>query len=205
MTHFTPPYRLFFQPQIAQAGNPNVTEYPDLAHGADFLNIRSAPSQPSFATVLRSFGVEDTPVDNRGQTSRLFVTTSINITVPFFWTSGVFATAKTAAYFRYYVEEFDSDFRYVRAVEMPYELVVVRQDFWWFSGSSNFRAESAGPGWTIPNPYPDGILIAQPGFRYRVWIDLHAEIRAQGYGGVGGSAAIAQLRWSVDSIDVVFM
>jgi hypothetical protein len=199
---------LFYNPPVAQAGGPRVTESEGVSFGGWFVNLRSSDSQPSSANALRSFGVETRPVDNSGRLQRrptqLFVSTSITIDTSFFYTTGVFATARTAAYFRYYVEEFDASFRYVRAVEMPGEIVVVRQDFWWFSGSSTFPPESVGSGWTIPNPL-GGILIAQPNFFYRIWIDLHAEIRAQGFGGLGGSGAIAQLGWSVDLIDVGFM
>jgi hypothetical protein len=203
-----PPYPLFFGPAIEQFAAPRVRDVAGPTPGGSwFLNLTSSSSQPSSAAALRSFGVQSQPVDSRGRLltrpSRLSVSTSINITVPFFFTDGVFASARTAAFFRYFVEEFDASFRFVRAVEMPGEIVVVRQDFWWFNGSSVFRPQSEGPGWTIPNPV-SGILTAQPNFFYRVWIDLHAEIRAQGFGGIGGSAAIAQLGWSVDLIEVDF-
>ena len=83
-------------------------------------------------------------------------------------------------------------------------IVVVRQDFWWFSGGQTFTPISVGRGWTIPNPV-SGVLTATPNFFYRVWVDLNADIRAQGFGSVGGSAAIAQLAWDIDAIDVRFV
>jgi hypothetical protein len=135
--------------------------------------------------------------------TQLSITTSINIRVPFFFSSGSFATARTAAFFRYFIEEFDASFRFVRGFTMPGEIVVVRQDFFWFSGSQTFSPISAGPGWTIPNP-TSGVLTATPNFFYRVWVDLTMEIRAAGFGGIGGSGAIAQVAWDIDSIDVLF-
>ena len=158
---------------------------------------------------LRSFGVESQPVDDANRRrlwtrdTRLTIRASINIRNPFFFSSGVFASARTAAVFSFFVEEFDTSFRFVRAVTMPGTIVVVRQDFWWFSGSQVFTPVSTGRGWTIANPLA-GVLTARPNFFYRVWIDLNADIRAAGFGGVGGSGAIAQLAWDIDFIDVVF-
>jgi hypothetical protein len=209
--NFTPPYPLFFNPDIAQSGAPSIADRPDLTTRASwFVHLRSNSSAPSSALALRSFGVQSQPVDdsNRGRlwtrNTQLFISTSINIRVPFFFSSGVFAGARTAAVFRYFIEEFDSSFRFVRAVTMPGELVVVREDTSWFSGSQTFTPRAVGSGWTIPNP-PGGILTARPNFFYRVWVDLTIDIRAQGFGGLGGSTAIAQLGWDVESMDVQFV
>jgi hypothetical protein len=209
MPFFTPPY-LFFRPGVAQSGAPGIADRPDFPPGGSwFLNLRSNSSAPSSAAALRSFGVLSQPVDdaNRGRlwtrNTQLFITTSINIRVPFFFSSGVFASARTAAVFNYFVEEFDASFRFVRAVTAPGEIVVVRQDVPWFSGSQTFTPISSGSGWTIPNPL-SGVLTATPNFFYRVWVDLNADIRAQGFGGIGGSSAIAQLAWDIDSIDLQF-
>jgi hypothetical protein len=210
MPHFAPPYPLFFSPTIAQTGGPGIADRPGFPPGGSwFLHLASNSSAPSSASALRSFGVQSQPIDDRTgrlwtRSTRLFITTSINIRVPFFFTSGGFATARTAAFFRYFIEEFDASFRFVRGFTMPGEIVVVRQDFFWFSGSQTFTPVSSGPGWTIPNPDP-AVLTASPNFFYRVWVDLTAEIRAAGFGGVGGSGAIAQLAWDIDSIDLSFV
>ena len=210
MPRFSPPYPLFFNPGIAQSGAPSIADRPDFPPGGSwFLHLQSNSSAPSSASALRSFGVQSQPVDdvNRGRlwtrSTQLSITTSINIRVPFFFSSGVFASARTSAVFRYFVEEFDSSFNFVRAVTMPGEIVVVRQDFWWFSGSQTFAPVSVGTGRTIPNPV-SGVLTASPNFFYRVWVDLAMDIRAQGFGGLGGSTAIAQVGWDIDSIDVLF-
>ena len=207
MPHFTPPYPLFFNPAIAQFGSPGITDHPDFPPGGSwFIHLNSNASVPSSASVLRSFGVQSQPVDDRGRLltrpSQLSITTSINIRSPFFLTSGVFASARTSAAFRYFIEEFDASFNFVRGVSMPGEIVVVRQDSWWFSGSSTFSPVSAGPGWTIPNPLP-GVLTARPNFFYRVWVDLLADIGALGFG-FGGSGAVAQVAWNIEFIDVFF-
>jgi len=210
MPHFTAPYPFFFNPAIAQMGAPGIADRGDSPPGGSwFLHLRSSSAGPSSATALRSFGVQSQPVDDgrRGRLwtrpTRLSITTSINIRNPLFFTTGVLATARTAALFNYFVEEFDASFRFVRALTMPGEVLVVRQDFWWFGGSQTFTPVASGPGWTIPNPTA-GVLTATPNFFYRVWVDLTAEIRAQGFGGVGGSGAIAQLAWDIDAIDVLF-
>ena len=210
MPRFTAPYPLFFNPSVAQSGTPGIADRPDFPPGGSwFLHLNSNPSAPSSAMALRSFGVQSQPIDDsRGRlwtrSTQLFITTSINIRVPFFFSSGTFATARTAAAFSYFVEEFDASFRFVRAVTMPGEIVVVRQDFWWFSGSQTFTPVSSGPGFTIPNPVR-GVLTATPNFFYRVWVDLNADIRAQGFGPGGGSSAIAQLAWDIDAIEVLFV
>jgi len=210
MPRFTPPYPFFFNPGIAQSGAPTIADRRDSPPGGSwFVHLRSNSSAPSSASALRAFGVQSQPVDdsNRGRlwtrNTRLSITTSINIRVPFFFSSGVFAGARTAAAFRYVVEEFDASFRFVRAVTMPGEIVVVREDFWWFNGSQTFTPVSVGSGWTIPNP-ASGVLTATPNFFYRVWVDLVIDVRAQGFGGIGGSTAIAQVAWDIDSIEVHF-
>ncbi len=208
MPVFTPPYPLFFAPTIALSGGPGITDRPDFPPGGSwFLHLSSNPTAPSSAFALRSFGVQSQPVDNLGRlwtrNTQLLITTSINIRNPLFFSSGIFASSRTAAAFSYFVEEFDARFRFVRAVTMPGEIVVVRQDVPWFSGSQTFTPFSVGRGWTIGNP-ASGVLTATPNFFYRVWVDLNADIRAQGFGTFGGSAAIAQLAWDIDLIDVGF-
>src|SRR5947199_8108273 len=121
MAEFRPPYELFFNPPIAQSGSPGITDRPDSPPGGGwFVHLASNSSGPSSASVLRSFGVQLQPVDDRGRLltrpSQLSLVTSINVRNPLFFSTGVFASARTAAVFRFFVEEFDASFNFVRGV-----------------------------------------------------------------------------------------
>src|SRR5262245_50263975 len=139
MPRFTPPYDLFFAPSIAQAGGPGIADRADRPPGGGwYVHLASNRSGPSSASVLRSFGVQSQPVDNdgrpRNRNTELRIETSIYIRNPFFFSTGAFASARTAAVFSYVVEEFDERFRFLRTIMLPGTLTVVQQDFWWFGG-----------------------------------------------------------------------
>ena len=208
MPEFRPPYAFLFIPPVAQSGSPGIADREDFPpRGGWFVHLNASASAPSSASVLRSFGAESQPMDDvrrrlLTRPSQLSVATSINVRNPFFFTTGVFASARTSAVFRFFVEEFDARHAFVRGVSIPGELVVVREDFWWLGGSRTFPPAASGFGLALPTlPFA---FTAQPNFFYRVWVDLVVDISAQGFGGIGGSGAIAQLAWDIEFIDILF-
>ena len=61
---------------------------------------------------------------------------------------------------------------------------------------------TGGNSWVIPQ---NGTVAVTQGFLYRVWLDLHGDIRADGWGVFGGSGAISQAQvrfvqfdWGID-------
>ena len=113
----------------------------------------------------------------------------------FFYAGGTFAGELTSAIVKVYVEESDAAGNFVRAMESP-EIVLLREDFGWFAAStSSPSAHNLS--------FPDGevpLFDVQPNFQYRVFLDLHGEVRAAGYQWWGGSGAIAQVQLTVNGI-----
>jgi hypothetical protein len=167
--------------------------------------LQTNAGAPSSASIVASVGCNaGTPRDESGRalTGRIELVPSPSFDFVDFWfASGVFASSRTFAEVRTFVEEFDASGRFVRGVDGT-GFTLFREDAWWFSGSTS--DSDAGDSWVIPVT-DDRRIFATAGFSYRVWVDLRADVRGLGYGGVGGSAAIAQARVTLREIEFFFV
>ncbi len=187
-----------FDPSVEQSGGPAVVPRSDQARGRLDFFLQSNSDHGSAAHLLTSGGADIVaPARLRGA-NQLIVTPTFNYSA-FFYVGGVFHSALTAAYLALYVEEFDTAGTFVRGIDAG-RFNIGQSDGWWFSGSRTWGA--GGNGWVIPQT---GTIAVSQGFLYRVWLDLHGEIRADGWGGIGGSGAISQAQvqfvqfdWGVD-------
>src|SRR4051794_40141271 len=135
---FRPPYQFTFDPPAAQEGSPTVINRGRAGVGERAFFLQSNSSHPSSASILSSFGMMvGPPVDSRGRAirgrSELAVTPFLDFGT-FFYSGGTFASALTSSSVSIFVEEFDSVGRFTRGINGP-ELVIFREDPWWFSGS----------------------------------------------------------------------
>ena len=197
------PYPLTWDPTPAATGGATVVNRGRNDLGTRDFFLSSARNNPSSATLLTSFGVDaghpqDSGWGHVSNGSQLVVQPIVSVLNTFFYTGGVFNSALTSAKIAIYVEEFDSRGNFRRGVTTR-ERSIERQNPWWFSGNAT----------TNPSTFHETILQTDPvrvtlGNFYRVWVDVTAEISAAGYGGVGGSGAIAQATVRVEEIEVFF-
>lgn len=196
MTTFRPPYPLLWDSPIAQQGSPGIGSHGIYnPTGRLYFGMSTNLSNPSSAFLIHSFGM-DAGVPSRAGLS-LVITPLVDYS-GFFYSQGTFASALTSAIIKVYIEESDERNNFVRGIDgTPH--VILRQDPAWFYGSQT---------WT---PVERGITPSQPAIpvqanhSYRVFIDLHGEIRAAGYGGFGGSYSHADCQVRVIEVDVDFV
>jgi hypothetical protein len=187
-----------FDPSVEQSGAPIVVPRSDQARGRLDFFLQSNQDHGSAAHLLTSGGADImAPATLRGA-NQLIVTPTFNYSA-FFYAGGVFRSALTGAYLELYVEEFDTAGNFVRGIDIGH-FDIGHWDGWWLSGSRTWGA--GGNSWVIPQ---NGIVTVTQGFLYRVWLDLHGDIRADGWGLFGGSGAISQAQvrfvqfdWSID-------
>jgi len=187
-----------FDPSVEQAGAPIVVPRSDQARGRLDFFLQSNQDHGSAAHLLTSGGADIVaPATLRGA-NRLNVAPTFNYSA-FFYAGGVFHSALTGAYLELYVEEFDTAGNFVRGIDIGH-FEIGYWDGWWLSGSRTWGA--GGNSWVIPQ---NGTVAVTQGFLYRVWLDLHGDIRADGWGVFGGSGAISQAQvrfvqfdWSID-------
>lgn len=205
---FTYPYPFTYDPPAIQSGGPTVINRGNNATGLRSFYLQSNSSRPSSALMLTSFGMDaGVPRDGR---NRRFTTDSELVIEPtisystFFYSGGVFASALTSATVKIYVEETDRRGNFIRGIEGS-EYEILREDPWWFSGGRSWNP-SGREITVVTNIAPiDRRIIVHWGYSYRVFIDVYGEIRAAGYGGLGGSGAIAQVSLTLNQVDMLFI
>lgn len=195
MPTFRAPYP-FQWGTIAQSGSPRVVDRsrPDIG-SLDFF-LQSNASNPSSAHLITSYGMD---LGTAPAARQIFVAPTFDFST-FFYSGGTFAGALTAARIAIYVEEFDGSGSYVGAIGGP-SMTILREDPAWWSGS---RTWSPGLRSAALLSDTDVRMNARAGMSYRVFVDLHGEIRAAGYGGIGGSASIAQCFVRLRLVDAGF-
>ena len=158
---------------------------------------RGNSTNPSSAHIITSLWVSAGPAP-RSSTLLIFPLFDFST---FFWSGGTFASVLVASNVELYVEEFDASGRFTRALDGGGSRIL-RDDTWWFSGSRDF-SPSGRSFTTTAGPSMPAIATTR-GFSYRVFLDLHGEIRAAGFGGIGGSGAIAQVFLRLLELNVDF-
>ena len=195
MPTFRPPYP-FRWGSIAQSGSPRVVDRsrPDIG-SLDFF-LQSNSGNPSSAHLITSYGMD---LGTARAAREIFVVPTFDFST-FFYTSGIFAGALTAARMAVYVEEYDGSGSFQRAIDGP-SMTILREDPAWWSGSRTSTPSLRDAGLESA---PGERMIARAGAFYRAFVDLHGEIRAAGYGGVGGSSSIAQCLVRLRLVDAGF-
>jgi len=204
---FRPPYPFTYDPPIAQSGNPIIVNRGRNETGWRDFFLQSNSSNPSSALILTSFGMDaGVPRDSRNRlltrNGELHISPIISYST-FFYSGGVFASALTSAVIKIYVEESDLRGNFVQGIDGT-ENVILREDPWWFSGSRIWSPSVSGLTITTEIAPVDRRIHVSPNHSYRVFIDLYGEIRAAGYGGLGGSGSIAQVALQVREVEIFF-
>jgi hypothetical protein len=201
---FTRPYPLTWDPPAAVAGGPTVINRGSNDRGTRDFFLSSARNNPSQASLLTSFGVDAGRPRNTGwgpvgDPCELSVQPQFDVLGTFFYSSGSFASARTAASIAVYVEEFDASGAFVGGIDGQ-NFTILDQNPWWLSGSQTWSP--AFFGFVIPRLDP---IRAHLGHSYRAWVDVHAEISAAGWGGIGGSGSIAQATVRMSQIEIHYI
>jgi len=199
---FATPYPLDFIPAPIAAGSPGMSVWGGGEVGSCGFSLASNPSMPSSARVLTSLGMDvGAPRDRRGRplpgVSELKMAMSLSYDT-FFSVNTAFASALTASRLAILLEEFDSAGRFVRALNGG-ELTIIREEPWWITGVARWAP------FAVDAAIPQGRIATRAGFFYRLWIDLNGEIRSAGFGGIGGSAAMAQTSMHLAWVEVEFV
>jgi hypothetical protein len=189
---FNAPY-FTWDPPASSAGSPTVVQRGTGPLGTRGFFLQSNPSHPSSAEVVSSLGV-DAGVAPPGR-RELWIQGTFDYDT-YFYSGGVFHEATVAARLNVYLEEFDARGNYVGGRDVG-EVTILHESTPWFSGSRSWSPN--GAGWWVSGTSP---VVA--GHSYLVWIDLHGEIRAAGFGGFGGSAAIAQVDITLIELETNF-
>lgn len=196
---FTPPYPFQFTPGPDLLGSPTVFDGINAGAGRYLLTLFTDASAPSRAHLLRSWGMwAGVPRDARDQPYQGRSVLQVGATFSFmgsFTTRGIFGTPFNAAWVKIYVEEFDAGFNFRRAVAgLPSDILRVSPSY--ISGADSFpRAGRAGAFLS---------LVAEPRMHYRVFVDVEAEVRGAGFGGIGGSTARAAVGVNVENVSAAF-
>lgn len=196
MPTFRPPYP-FSWGSIAQSGNPRVIDRSRPAGGTLDFFLNSNAGNPSSAHLITSYGMD---IGTARAAREILVAPTFDFET-YFYSGGTFAGALTAARIAVYIEEYDGRGSFVRAIDGP-SMTILREDPAWWNGSSSWAPHASEAGLLFPAP--GDRIIARAGSFYRVFIDLHGEIRAAGFGGIGGSASIAQCRVELRLVDAGF-
>jgi hypothetical protein len=201
---FTHPYDFTWDPTPAASGGPTVINRGSNDAGTRDFFLSSARNNPSRASLLTSFGVwagnpRNTGFGPVGDPCELSVQPSFDVLGTFFYSSGAFASALTSASVAIFVEEFDASGTFTRGIDGQC-FTILDEDPWWLSGSRTWSPAFFGEVIPIETP-----IRAHLGFSYRAWVDVHADISAAGYGGVGGSASIAQADVRVSEIEIHYI
>jgi hypothetical protein len=192
---FRPPFALAFNPPVVTGGSPTVVN-----RGLSFT-LASNGTAPSSANLLSSVGVNvgiPRDFDGRALTapSQLNLDISYN-TRGFAFSNGLFNSALTSLVVNTFVEEFNPDGSFVRGFNSG-ESVMHRREPWYFSGSDRWPLDEND--FVVPQ---FGLITAQPRHFYRVFLDVHGEIRAAGFG-FGGSGAVLSVNVSVNFMNIWF-
>jgi hypothetical protein len=198
------PYPLTFDPSPASTGGPTVVNRGRNDLGTRDFFLSSAPRNRSSATLLSSFGVDagnprNTGFGNPHEGSVLSIAPTFDVLNTFFFSSGTFASSLTSAKISIFAEEFDPSGRFTRGISGD-DFTIVDENPSWFSGS--LTRDPAFFGFIIPIGRPIRVHL---GFFYRAWVDVTAQISAAGFGGIGGSSALAQATVRVHEIEVHFI
>lgn len=191
-----PPYPLTFAPGPTVFGAAPVILTDTMSAPARIsLNVAANLGASSGAYFTRSFGIIVPPGGR--VTSRLFVSALFRWSGTFF-TSGVFATARTLAHVRIFVESFDLVRGIFRGSVFGPERFLVNQSFWYAAGSdtTTISTRSGVISGTVPGMSSD---------THRVWFDLTVYVGADGFapGRTGGSNATATVILLVDDISAL--
>lgn len=185
------PFALSFQPAPSLLGSPVFADRTDPTRCKLAFSLTSNPSGPSSAMVLRSIGLDlGVPRDARNLPLRTRSPLSVAPRFDFdsfFFTRSVFGSALVSASLHTFIVEFDTAGRLTQSFELG-QSTVLRDDRFRFFGSDGFSP--GGHGFVVLSALG---ATAAPGFFHRAWLDLRGEIRAAGFGGIGGSASIAQV------------
>lgn len=197
---FTPPFPFAFVPAPITTGAPMVMPIgSNPIFGRYLLTHFSSPGAPSSSRQLASWGMwAGVPRDALDQPYIGRSVLQINATFDFmgsFTTRGLFASPFNAAWVKIFVEELDAGFNFRRAFAGPPQ-DILRVSPAYFSGADSFPRAGRSSAFLS--------IVAEPRFRYRVFVDVEAEIRADGFGGIGGSSATASFGVNVESVGAAF-
>ena len=188
-----PPYPLTFVPAPTVFGAaPGILTDTISAPARISLNVAANLGADSGTFFTRSFGIV-VPGGLRG-TSRLFVSALFRWSGTFF-TTGLFASARTFAHVRIFVENFDSvRGTFLGSVFGP-EKNLFSQSFWYAAGSDTTTLATRSDFISGPVPVTSTDT-------HRVWFDLTVYVGAAGFapGRTGGSNAAATVIVLVDDI-----
>lgn len=196
MPTFSPPYP-FRWGSIAQSGSPRVVDRSRPAGGTLDFFLQSNAGNPSSAHLITSYGMD---IGTARAAREIVVAPTFDFDT-FFYSGGTFASALTAARIAVYVEEYDGRGNFERAIDGP-SMTILREDPAWWSGSRTWDPNLREAA--LVSPLPGVRMMARAGAFYRAFIDLHGEIRAAGFGGIGGSASIAQCQVHLRLVDAGF-
>lgn len=210
----TPPYGgVPFFPPIVQIGAPffgqptiverlpGASDLPEPNGGSLGFLIRSNPDGPSRCSVLMSVGVGvGAPIESSGSPSATPGTLSVSASVVSNFRShtvGVFASSAARVWTKIYVEEFNANGAFVRAIVGQPAFVVQQGAYYWFGpGETHDTQRASNPILTVTTSL---------GFTYPVWVDLEGFIEAAGFAGLGGSLASADVVANISAISVCFI
>lgn len=204
-----------FFPAVSQVGEPFVgiptvverlpgqPDPPEPNSGRLGFLIRSNPSRPSRCAILMSVGVFIGPaIEHSGSPSTtpgtLIASAHLTVGGCRCHTSGAFASAYARVWAKLYVEEFDTNGAFVRAIAGQ-PAFVANQGAFYVLGPGDTRNYNGTAG------DPNISVGTTPGFTYLVWVDLEGFIEAAGFGGLGGSQASADVDASISEIRVCFI
>ena len=194
MPPFTPPYPLTWESPITQSGSPSIGVHGSVNGRRLFFGMSTNGTKPSSAFLITSFGMDAGAPTRAGL--RLLIDTTLDFT-GFFYSSGSFASALTSAVVKLYVEESDPAGNFLRGMNVG-EMIIRRENPAWWYGSQSWP--ESGREFAIPfSP-----LATVRNNNYRVYVDLYGEIRAAGYGGLGGSYAHADCSVNVRQVRLDF-